>query len=202
MTDLINIRDSDRGRPISDLTGHVIYGEIDSDVKKVIQTLSSIEREVSAKDGTTFMMRIRPYRSIDNVIDGVVMTFIDITGRRRSGAASHQLGLIIEDSFSEVYVCDGETLRFSNVNAVARERLGYTMDELRRLSLTEIEHPASRSVYQANIERLRSGKRQRVSFKTSHRRKDGSPYPVEVNLVRIAEPPLIVAYARDKAGRE
>jgi two-component system, chemotaxis family, CheB/CheR fusion protein len=141
ITDLINIRDSDRGRPISDLTGYLIYGEIDSDVKKVVQTLSSIEREVSAKDGTTFMMRIRPYRSIDNVIDGVVMTFIDITGRRRSGAASHQLGLIIEDSFSEVFVCDGETLRFSNVNSVARNNLGYTMDELRRLTLTDIESP-------------------------------------------------------------
>jgi two-component system CheB/CheR fusion protein len=196
MTDLINIREGDRGRPISDLTGHLIYGDVDGEVKKVVRTLSSIEREVSTKDGTTFMMRIRPYRSIDNVIDGVVMTFVDITGRRRSGAASEQLGLIIEEGFSEVYVCDGETLRFSNVNSVARTALGYTMDELRRLAPPDIEHTSSPSAYKENIERL--GRHlERAAFETNHRRKDGTHYPVEVRLVRIADPPLIVTNTRE-----
>jgi two-component system, chemotaxis family, CheB/CheR fusion protein len=205
MTDLINIRESDRGRPITDLTGHLIYGDVDADVRKVMRTLASIEREIGANDGTTFMMRIRPYRTIDNVIDGVVMTFVDITGGRRAGAASEQLGLIIEEGFSEVYVCDGETLRFTSVNSIARDKLGYTLDELRRITPSDIESRAvdsEHSAYAKNIERLRSGQQQLASFETNHRRKDGSLYPVEVRLVRIADPPLIVVNATDLTTRK
>ena len=98
-----------------------------------MRTLDSIEREVGAQDGTTYMMRIRPYRSVDNVIDGVGMTFVDITGRMRVVAASEQVGLIMEDGFQEVYVCDSETLRFIHVSKSARDNLGYGLDELPQL---------------------------------------------------------------------
>ncbi len=193
MTDLINIRDGDRGRPISDLTGHLIYGDVDNDVRKVMRTLDSIEREVSAQDGTTYMMRIRPYRSIDTVIDGVVMTFVDITGRRRSGAASEQLGLIIEDGFQEVYVCDSETLRFIHASRGARENLGYSVDELRALGPADIAPEMPMEALNKRVKRLRAGGKP-VTYKTVHRRKDGSQYPVDVRLSRINDPPLIVAH--------
>ena len=192
MTDLINIRDGDRGRPISDLTGHLIYGDVDSDVSKVMRTLNSIEREVGALDGTTYMMRIRPYRSIDNVIDGVVMTFVDITGRRRSGAASEQLGLVIEDGFQEVYVCDGETLRFIHVSRSARDNLGYSLDELRTLGPPDIKPETG--PFKKSIERLQAGGKP-VSYQTVHRRKDGSQYPVDVRLSRVDDPPMIIIHA-------
>jgi PAS domain S-box-containing protein len=139
---------------------------------------------------------IQKQRGDVRAIDGVVMTFVNITGRRRSGAASEQLGLIIDEGFSEVYVCDGETQRFSNVNSVARTALGYTMDELRRLAPPDIEHTSSPSAYKENIERL-SGHLERAAFETNHRRKDGTHYPVEVRLARIADPPLIVTNARE-----
>jgi two-component system, chemotaxis family, CheB/CheR fusion protein len=200
MTDLINIRDGDRGRPISDLTGHLIYGDVDSDVRKVMRTLDSIEREVSAQDGTTYMMRIRPYRSIDDVIDGVVMTFVNITGRRRSGAASEQLGLIIEDGFQEVYVCDSETLRFVHVSRSARENLGYSVDELRALGPADIAPEMPMDTLNKRIKRLRAGGKP-ISYKTAHRRKDGSQYPVDVRLSRVSDPPLIVAHVLPATGR-
>jgi len=198
MTDLINIRDGDRGRPISDLTGHLIYGDVDSDVRKVIRTLNSIEREVATQDSTTYMMRIRPYRSIDNVIDGVVMTFVDTTGRRRSGAASEQLGTIIEDGFQEVYVCDGETLRFIHVSRSARDNLGYSMDELRGLGPPDID--TETGSFKKRIKRLRAGTKP-TSYETVHRRKDGSQYPVEVRLSRVDDPPMIVAHVLPTTGR-
>ena len=191
MTDLINIRDGDRGRPISDLTGHLIYGDVDNDVGKVMRTLTSIEREVATQDGTTYMMRIRPYRSIDDVIDGVVMTFVDITGRRRSGAASEQLGPIIEDGFNEVYVSDSETLRFIHVSRSARDNLGYSLDELRALGPPDIE--AETGSLKRAIKRLRGGSKL-VNYKAVHRRKDGSQYSVDVRLSRVDDPPLIVAH--------
>jgi two-component system, chemotaxis family, CheB/CheR fusion protein len=200
MTDLINIRDGDRGRPISDLTGHLIYGDVDSDVRKVMRTLDSIEREVGAQDGTTYMMRIRPYRSIDDMIDGVVMTFVDVTGRRRSGAASEQLGLIIEDSFQEVYVCDSETLRFIHASRGARENLGYSVDELRALGPADIAPEIPMETFKRRIKRLKPGSKP-VRYTTAHRRKDGSQYPVHVRLSRINDPPLIVAHVLLATGR-
>lgn len=199
---MINIRERDRGRPISDLTGHLNYGDLDSDVRKVLQTLSSIEREVCTPAGTTFMMRIRPYRSIDNVIDGVVMVFLDITGRRRAGSATERLAPIVEDCFHEIYIMDSETLRFTTVNKSARQNLGYTMGELRRLTPAAIEAQASTSVYGHHIQRLSGKNRQGRSFKTSHRRKDGSQYKVDVRLSCLTDPPLIVANVMDLTARD
>lgn len=200
MTDLINVRESDRGRPVSDLTGHLLYDDLAADVKKVVRTLSSIEREVSARDGTTFMMRIRPYRSIDNVIDGAVMTFVDLTGRRRSGAASEQLGRIIEEGFHEIYIADSDTLRFTVVNRGARENLGYSMEELRALTLANIAPELSMADVRERIKPLPGG--QSDAFKTRHRRKDGSEYPVEVRLSSVVDPPLIVLNVLDLTGKK
>jgi two-component system, chemotaxis family, CheB/CheR fusion protein len=191
MTELINIRDGDRGRPISDLTGHLIYGDVDGDVRKVMRTLDSIEREVGAQDGTTYMMRIRPYRSVDNVIDGVVMTFVDITGRMRVVAASEQVGLIMEDGFQEVYVCDSETLRFIHVSKIARDNLGYSLEELRALGPPDIE--AGTGSFKKRIKRLQAGAKP-LSYQTVHRRKDGSQYPVDVRLARVDDPPMIIVH--------
>jgi two-component system, chemotaxis family, CheB/CheR fusion protein len=82
-TDLFNLRDSDRGRPLTDLVSRLKYADLQRDVRKVLRTLSMIESEVQLVDETdTFTMRIRPYRTLDNVIDGVVMTFVDITERK------------------------------------------------------------------------------------------------------------------------
>jgi PAS domain S-box-containing protein len=144
------------------------------------------------------MMRIRPYRSIDDVIDGVVMTFVDITGRRRSGAASEQLGSIIEDGFQEVYVCDSETLRFIHVSRSARDNLGYSMDELRGLGPPDID--TETGSFKKRIKRLRAGTKP-TSYETVHRRKDGSQYPVEVRLSRVDDPPMIVAHVLPTTGR-
>jgi PAS domain S-box-containing protein len=149
------------------------------------------------------MLRIRPYRSIDNVIDGVVLIFVDITGRRRAGAASEQVSRIIEEGFDETYILDADTLRFSSVSRRAREHLGYSMDELRRLMPSDIEPEGASSGYRTQIDELTTGKADhRLTFKATHRRKDGSIYPVEARLVRIEDPPLIVINVIDRTPRD
>jgi two-component system CheB/CheR fusion protein len=85
MTDLFHLRDTDQGRPLTDIVTSLSYDELAKDAVRVLRDLSVIEREVSVKgDGPTFQMRMRPYRTIDNVIDGVVVTFVDITERRHA----------------------------------------------------------------------------------------------------------------------
>jgi two-component system CheB/CheR fusion protein len=79
MEQLFNIRASDRGRPLSDLTHKLNYDKLENDARDVLQNLGIIERETTTTDGISFLIRLRPYRTIENRIDGVVISFVDIT---------------------------------------------------------------------------------------------------------------------------
>ena len=78
-TKIINIRESDVGRPFSDLTSNLQYPELHDDAIKTLRTLTFSEKQIVTNDGRWFNVRIMPYRRLDNVIDGVVITFFDIT---------------------------------------------------------------------------------------------------------------------------
>ena len=84
MADLFNITDIDTGRQITDFTHRLDYGQIDEDARRVLRDLAPVENEVQSRDGRWFMLRLRPYRRVDEQIDGVVLTFVDITARRRT----------------------------------------------------------------------------------------------------------------------
>jgi two-component system, chemotaxis family, CheB/CheR fusion protein len=85
MTGLLRLREGDRGRPVTDLVTRLAYDDLASDARAVLRDLVPIEREVGipGKGGSRFLLRIRPYRTVDNTIDGVVMTFfVGVTGRK------------------------------------------------------------------------------------------------------------------------
>jgi len=85
MEELFPLRDADRGRPITDVVSQLVYDELRADVQDVQRSLRVVERELDLKGGAaSFLMRIRPYRTIHNVIDGVVITFTDITDNKRA----------------------------------------------------------------------------------------------------------------------
>jgi two-component system, chemotaxis family, CheB/CheR fusion protein len=87
MEGLFSIRDVDRGRPITEVVTQLAYDELRADVKEVERDLRIVERELDLKGGAaSFLMRIRPYR-VGNVIDGVVITFTDITANKRAQRA-------------------------------------------------------------------------------------------------------------------
>ena len=82
-TQLFGIRQRDIGRPISDLSSRMAYPEMAKDAAKVDETLQGLEREVRIEaTGETFLLRIKPYRTVENVIDGYALSFVDITGRK------------------------------------------------------------------------------------------------------------------------
>lgn len=84
MTEIFHLRDSDRGRPVTEIVSQLNYADLRKDVRNVLRNLSIVEREVRLSDEEmTFIMRIRPYRTVDNVIDGVVITFLDISDHKR-----------------------------------------------------------------------------------------------------------------------
>jgi two-component system, chemotaxis family, CheB/CheR fusion protein len=79
---IINIRESDVGRPLSDLTTSLLYPELHDDALTTLSTLEFSEKQILATDGRWFTVRIMPYRRLDNVIDGVVITLVDITATK------------------------------------------------------------------------------------------------------------------------
>jgi two-component system CheB/CheR fusion protein len=70
---------SDVGRPITDIASALLYPELAEDAREVLNSLVKVERQINIPDGSWFAVRILPYRTLENMIDGVVVTFSDIT---------------------------------------------------------------------------------------------------------------------------
>ncbi|HEX3034139.1 MAG TPA: CheR family methyltransferase, partial [Thermodesulfobacteriota bacterium] len=81
---IINLIDSDIGRSINHITTTLSYDNLVDDMKQVFKTLINIEREIQTKDGHWYIMRIIPYRTLLNYIDGIILTFVDIHEQRKT----------------------------------------------------------------------------------------------------------------------
>jgi two-component system CheB/CheR fusion protein len=80
LSNIIKIRNSDIGRPFTDLVNDLAYPEIENHARRVLETLKSFESEIATHNGKWFSIRIMPYRTTDDRIDGLVLTFSEITG--------------------------------------------------------------------------------------------------------------------------
>jgi two-component system CheB/CheR fusion protein len=78
-TQVINLIPGDVGRPVTDLVSSLPYLELAEDARTVLRTLVPVEKALVARDGRRFGLRIMPYRTSDNRIEGVVITFTDLT---------------------------------------------------------------------------------------------------------------------------
>jgi two-component system CheB/CheR fusion protein len=79
---IISLRDVDIGRPLSELATTLNYPELQADANNTLRTLAFSEKEISTSDAHWFKVRIMPYRTVANVIQGAVITFVDITAAK------------------------------------------------------------------------------------------------------------------------
>lgn len=81
---IFNLIPGDAGRPITDITSELQYPELADDAREVLRTLVFKEKFIPSSDERWYMMRIMPYRTLDNRIDGVVITFTDVSAARKA----------------------------------------------------------------------------------------------------------------------
>jgi two-component system CheB/CheR fusion protein len=79
---IIHLREADIGRPLSELASTLIYPQLQADAKETLRTLAACEKQIETTDRKWFTVRIMPYRTVSNVIQGVVITFLDITAAK------------------------------------------------------------------------------------------------------------------------
>ena len=82
MTKIVKLIPGDVDRPITDLASELDYSDLVADAREVLRTLLSRERQVTASGERWFSVRIMPYRTLTNRVDGVVITFVDITAAK------------------------------------------------------------------------------------------------------------------------
>ena len=91
LTQIFNIMPMDQGRPLEHVTHRLAYPDLQHDIQHVLATLVPVEREVAQDDTRYYLVRLTPYRTTDDHIDGVVLTFVDITARQRAEVARQGL---------------------------------------------------------------------------------------------------------------
>ena len=144
IVDLFHIRESDLGRPINEISARVSYLDLEQDMRQVLRHLGMIERVVQGGKGdTAFLLRMRPYRTLDNKIDGVVITFTDITERQRLAVASGELAAIVTSS-QDMIISHSPDCLITSWNASAEDRLGWSADEAVGKPLTLLLPPGSK----------------------------------------------------------
>ncbi len=79
---IIHLRDVDVGRPLSELASTLLYPQLEADARETLRTLAFSEKQIETTDHKWFTVRIMPYRTVSNVIAGVVITFVDITAAK------------------------------------------------------------------------------------------------------------------------
>ncbi|MFY7867563.1 chemotaxis protein CheB [Roseateles sp.] len=121
-TQFINLIQSDTGRPVGHLVSKLVgYDRLVPDVQAVLDSLVSKSIEVETSEGKWCTMRIQPYRTLDNVIEGAVISFVDITDMVRARQQLHdanellRLAVVVRDASDAITVQDlsGRTLAWN-----------------------------------------------------------------------------------------
>jgi two-component system CheB/CheR fusion protein len=140
-TCIIHLIPTDVGRPLSHLATNLKHERLVDDAKEVLRTLVFKEAQVQTTDGRWHLMRILPYRTADNVIDGVVITFADVTQLKRLEASLQEAQLFAESIIATVreplVVLDGE-LRIVSANRSFYATFGLRPEQTDRQLLYEV----------------------------------------------------------------
>jgi two-component system CheB/CheR fusion protein len=185
-TSLLKVIASDVGRPLGDLVKTFADDNLLADTQQLLKDLAPREKEVRSEAGRWYVRRLLPYRTLDNRIAGVVLSFVDITERKQAAdAVVWRLAALVENSADAIISKDLDgTIRAWNRGA---ERLyGYTPDEVIGKPIALLV-PNERIDELAKImSRLQAGEHT-VQMETERIRKDGTRVAVSVTVSPVLD---------------
>ena len=177
---IFNLIESDINRPLMDITHKLDYGSLADDAAGMLKTLNPIERPVSSHSGRHFLVRLRPYRTMDDHIDGVVLTFVDVTELRKAEerlrAGEERLRIAAETTKDYAILTIDEEASINSWNVGAQRIFGYAPHEIIGQPFSTIFTPEDR-LAGAPEEELRGARETGRSMDERwHLRKDGSTF--------------------------
>lgn len=126
------------------------------------------------------------------------------TEHKQATELSSRLGRILDRSSNEIYIFNADDFKFTHVNQGALDNLGYSIKELNEMNPWDIKPEITHDEFFSYIEPLCKGDTKQINFETIHERKDGSTYPVDVQLQfsSLEQPPVYVAMILDISKRK
>lgn len=205
IADLFNIAAGDEGRSITDFTHSLDYDGLAEDARAVLHHLASSEREVRSRNGSWYLMRVRPYRTVENKIDGVVVTLVDISERRRSEDAlrdSEARTRAVIDGVADAIVTIDESGVIQSLNKATTKMFGYAPEELAGKEVRILMPEPYDARHQGYLKKYMDTGQAKIidtSREVEARRKDGSVFPVElmVTEIRHGGERLFIGFMRD-----
>ncbi|AHY41565.1 CheR family methyltransferase [Stutzerimonas decontaminans] len=177
--DLFNVIANDAGRPLMDITHRLDYPQLHDDAVEAFKALHLVEREIPTLDGDRwYLARLLPYRTLDDRIKGAVLTFIDITGRRRAeeqvrAGEAHMKQLAQSTKGYAIITLDCDGL-ITTWNLGAEHIFGYREQEVIGRCIDLIYTEADRELGVPEAERKQALEHGQATNERWHLRRDGS----------------------------
>jgi two-component system CheB/CheR fusion protein len=206
-TSIIPLTDNDVGRPVTHFVTNLKQDLLEEYATRVLSDLVTQEEEVESKDGCFYRLRVLPYRTVNNVIDGVVMTFEDITASKKAERAlqisekrHRELFENLRDGCAR-FDADGKIVQS---NRTFQQMLGYRAEELAKLKFLDITPKKWRAKEELAAADDLGQRGYTDLFEKEYIRKDGSVFPVEVQVYAVGNEPSPAHWltARDITDRK
>jgi two-component system CheB/CheR fusion protein len=182
---LVNLIQTDVGRPLADLVWSLDYDKLVADGREVLRTLVFKQSEVQTKEGQWYLTRIMPYRTADNVIDGLVLTFVDINPVKEAQKSLRRMSKVFTAGLDPILILDLSG-RIVDLNDEVVRSYGFSRDELLGQPLTTIVPRWRRKGLEEDLQRCRQGEPLR-NIESSRLSSSGAELPILVTMALLTD---------------
>src|SRR6266508_3174633 len=206
---MLNLIPTDVGRPLANIKLNVDVPDLEPVLAGVLETVQPFQREVQDQTGRWYSLRIRPYRTAENHIEGAVIALIDIDSVRKNveslRVGAERLRIMYDRAPLGIFETDLEG-RFARVNDKFCELTGRTREALLALRSEYITHPDDLAAHREEFDRVRAGLVPSVRREKRYIREDGEAVWVELHRFSIPDadgsPAFTVGIAEDIRERK
>jgi len=195
-------------RILQNIESPLVDPQLVADCQRVLVDAKKFESEVTTVDGRCFLRRTLPFRAVDNVTDGIVITYHDVTQRKRNEAKIHETNMrlsAILSTASDAIIMIDERGIIDSANQAAQTIFGYSKAELVGQNVSMLMPPPFRDEHDGYIQRyLDTGEARIIGVgrEVLCRRKDGSTFPADLSVSQVDHLGFFMGVLRDISSRK